>query len=270
MMLFPDIGRLVIAFVILFALFRLIEMLRPPSRRLPLLRRGLATDIAYWLFTPFVAKVVTRIAVILAILPIALLAYGRFDAEAIGQGFGPLSRLPLWLQAIGILTLGDFIGYWMHRWFHGRAMWNFHAVHHSSTDLDWLSSVRLHPVNDVLMRLAGTVPVVALGFAPLAVAGIVPFLTLMAILVHARLDWDWGPFRAVFVSPRFHRWHHTDEAAARDTNFAGLLPAWDILFGTYYMPKGQTPSRFGTTTPVPPGLLGQMIFPFLRCPGNGR
>src|SRR5262249_40312814 len=46
----------------------------------------------------------------------------------------------------------------------------------------------------------------ALGFTPLAVAGIASVLALMAILVHANLDWDRGPFRSVIVSPRFHRW----------------------------------------------------------------
>jgi sterol desaturase/sphingolipid hydroxylase (fatty acid hydroxylase superfamily) len=41
----------------------------------------------------------------------------------------------------------------------------------------------------------------------------------------------------VIASPRpRHRWHHTGEAEARDKNFAGQLPLWDILFGTYYMP----------------------------------
>jgi sterol desaturase/sphingolipid hydroxylase (fatty acid hydroxylase superfamily) len=108
-------------------------------------------------------------------------------------------------------------------------------------------------------------PVLALGFAPVAVAGIVPVLTLMAILVHANVDWDWGPLRPVVVSPRFHRWHHTDEAEARDKNFAGLLPLWDILFGTYYMPRAQRPTRFGTLTPVPRGLFGQLVFPFRRA-----
>ena len=98
----------------------------------------------------------------------------------------------------------------------------------------------------------------------MGVAGIVPVLTLMAILVHANVDRDWGPFRAVIASPRFHRWHHTDETEARDKNFAGLLPLWDILFGTYYMPREQLPTSFGTATPVPTGLIGQIIFPFRR------
>jgi len=264
MPVFPDPIRFAIATLILFTVFGIANRLRAKSRRLPLLRRGLWTDLAYWIFTPFVAKVVTRTAVILGLIPIAILAYGAFDVDLIRRGFGPAARLPYWLQAILILALGDLIGYWMHRWFHGRWMWDFHAVHHSSTDLDWLSSTRLHPVNDVLMRLAGTLPVVALGFAPLAVAGITPILTLMAILIHANLDWDWGPLRAVFTSPRFHRWHHTDEAQARDKNFAGLLPVWDILFGTYYMPKDKLPMVFGTQSPVPEGLPGQLIYPFRR------
>jgi sterol desaturase/sphingolipid hydroxylase (fatty acid hydroxylase superfamily) len=66
----------------------------------------------------------------------------------------------------------------------------------------------------------------------------------------------------LIASPRFHRWHHTDESEARDKNFAGLLPAWDILFGTYYMPADRRPTSFGTVTPVPDGLLGQLTFPF--------
>ncbi len=106
--------------------------------------------------------------------------------------------------------------------------------------------MRRHPVNDALMRVAGTLPVLALGFAPIAVAGIVPVLTFMAILVHANLDWDWGPLRGIVVSPRFHRWHHTTEEGARDKNFAGLLPFWDVLFGTYYMPRDRRPTVFGT------------------------
>ena len=260
----PTLWGLAIAFAILFMAFRALELFRPRSRRLPVLRKGLLTDGAYWLFTPFVTKAITRVCVAGVAIPFALIAYGKFDRELILQGFGPLSRLPLWVQAVAILAIGDFVGYWMHRAFHGRRLWRFHAVHHSSVELDWLSAVRVHPVNDAVMRVVGTLPVLALGFAPVAVAGIVPVLTLMAILVHANLDWDWGPFRAVIASPRFHRWHHTDEEQARDKNFAGLLPLWDILFGTYYMPRAERPERFGTMTPVPGGLIGQMVFPFRR------
>jgi sterol desaturase/sphingolipid hydroxylase (fatty acid hydroxylase superfamily) len=260
----PTIQGLLISFVVLFVLFGTLRFLRPREKRLPVLRRGFWTDLAYWGFTPLVTRAITRASVVVAIVPVALLIYGKVDKDLLLNGFGPASRLPLWLQAVAILILGDFVGYWMHRAFHGARLWRFHAVHHSSVDLDWLSAVRLHPVNDALMRIAGTLPVLVLGFAPVAVAGVVPVLTLMAILVHANLDWDWGPLRGVVASPRFHRWHHTDEESARDKNFSGLLPLWDILFGTYHMPKDTTPERFGTATPVPAGLIGQMLFPFRR------
>lgn len=254
--------RLAIVFAVLLVLFRLLELLRPKAVRLPLWRRGFLTDTAYWIFTPVVTRAVTRAVTIVAIVPVAFLIYGKVDPQLIQHGFGPASRLPLWAQAIGILILSDFIAYWMHRAFHRGRLWRFHAVHHSSVDLDWLSAVRLHPVNDAVMRVATTLPVLVLGFAPLAAVGLIPFLTLMAVIVHANVDWDWGPLRSVVASPCFHRWHHTDETAARDKNFAGLLPLWDIVFGTYYMPRDARPSRFGTSTPVPQDLPGQLVFPF--------
>jgi sterol desaturase/sphingolipid hydroxylase (fatty acid hydroxylase superfamily) len=248
--------------------FRILELSRPKAKRLPIFRRGLFTDAIYWLFTPLVTRLVTGAAVAIVAFPIAKAIYGRVDHNLIMHGFGPLSRLPLAAQGVGILVLGDFVGYWMHRAFHRGRLWSFHAIHHSSADLDWLSSVRLHPVNDAMMRIATTVPVLLLGFAPAALAGAVPVLTLMAILVHANVDWDFGPLRAIIVSPRFHRWHHTDETEARDTNFAGLLPVWDILFGTYYMPGEKRPASFGTDTPVPSGIFGQLLFPFRRTALN--
>jgi sterol desaturase/sphingolipid hydroxylase (fatty acid hydroxylase superfamily) len=253
-----------VSFFVLLILFRCIEFLIPRERRQLVFRPGFWTDAAYWLFTPFVTKTLTNLIVIVGAIPVVLFMYGRIDKNLIGQGFGPASRLALWQQAVLILVIGDFLGYWSHRLFHGRWLWRFHAVHHSSDTLDWLSSVRLHPVNDALMRLASAVPVLALGFSPGALAGATPALTLMAILVHANVNWDWRPLRTWIASPLFHRWHHTSETEGRDKNFAGLLPLWDILFGTYYMPNDRIPLRFGTNTPVPKGLVGQLFFPFRR------
>jgi sterol desaturase/sphingolipid hydroxylase (fatty acid hydroxylase superfamily) len=260
----PTITSVAVALVVLGAAFRLIDLTRSREKRLALMRRGFWTDLAYWAFTPFVTRAVTRISILLVAVPVAYGLYGQVDRELIQNGFGPLSRLPLFAQAVIILVVVDFFGYWGHRAFHGGRLWPFHAIHHSSKDLDWLSSVRLHPVNDVLMRVLGTIPVLMLGLKPVAVAALLPVITLMAIIVHANVDWDWGPLRSVIASPRFHRWHHTDEAEARDKNFAGLFPIFDIVFGTYYMPRDLLPARFGTDTPVPEGLIGQLLFPFRR------
>jgi sterol desaturase/sphingolipid hydroxylase (fatty acid hydroxylase superfamily) len=206
-----------------------------------------------------VTRTITPIAAALTLLPFAAL-YGM-NLKSFIHGHGALAGQPLWLQALEIFVVGDFLGYWQHRLFHGQVLWRFHAIHHSSSELDWLSSVRLHPVNDALSRLIVAVPLVLAGFNTAVVALYAPFTTFYAIMLHANLSWDYGPLRYVIASPAFHRWHHTSAEEGRDRNFSGALPLWDILFGTFYMPRKQ-PVRFGISDPVPAGFVGQMIAPF--------
>ena len=161
----PTLQAIVIGFIVLTIAFRLIELTRPKDKRLAWFRAGYFTDLAYWGFTPLVTRFVTGVAVAVAAAPIAYLLWGRIDRDLIMHGWGPAANLPLWAQAIGLLVAGDFIGYWTHRAFHRGLLWRFHAMHHSSRDLDWLSAVRLHPVNDALTRLASAVPLLLTGSA---------------------------------------------------------------------------------------------------------
>ena len=248
----------------LFIVFRTLELTMPKARRTPLKRRGILTDLSYWVFNPLVADAAIQLIMLVVLALFALTIYGRIDKAQILAGFGPLSQLPMAAQAALMLVLADFIGYWVHRRFHGARLWRFHAIHHSSQTLDWLSAVRAHPVNELAGKLAIMLPLLALGFSATAVAWTAPVTGLFALLLHANVDWDWGPLRTVIASPRFHRWHHTSEDEGLDKNFAPLFPVWDIAFGTYYMPEGTIPARFGTTTPVPDGLMAQMLFPFRR------
>jgi len=256
---------LMVAFVVLSLVFFVAQRIWPSVRGQRLFRRGFLTDSVYWLWTPFVARTITPIAVGIALIPIAAL-YGM-NLKTIIHGHGALAAQPLWLQGIEIFVAGDFLGYWQHRLFHGHRLWRFHAVHHSSTELDWLSSVRLHPVNDALSRLIVAVPLVAAGFNTTVVAFYAPFTTLYAITLHANLNWDYGPLRYVIASPTFHRWHHTSAEEGLERNFSGGLPLWDLLFGTFYMPRGRQPVAFGIRDSMPTGFLGQMIAPF-RSPAG--
>ncbi|HEY4939872.1 MAG TPA: sterol desaturase family protein [Rhizomicrobium sp.] len=250
---------LAIAFVGLTGLYWLIARFWPSVPGQKIFRRGFWTDCVYWLWTPIVTKAVTPVAIAIAVLP--LIAIFGLHFKTLAQGHGFLSHQPLWLQGIEVFIVGDFFGYWQHRMFHRTRLWPFHAVHHSSRELDWLSSVRLHPVNDIGAKLIQAVPLVALGFNLTTVAFYAPFVTFYAIMVHANVSWDLGPLRTVFVSPAFHRWHHTKAEEGQDKNFAGGLPLWDILFGTFYMPHRQ-PEVFGIDDPMPDGFIGQMIQPF--------
>ncbi len=259
----PTLPGIIIGFAVLSAAFFVLQKIWPGVRGQKTFRRGFLTDCAYWAFTPLVARTVTPIAIAIALIPIA--AANGVDLKSLAQGRGALAAQPLWAQAIQIFVIGDFIGYWQHRWFHGGWRWPFHAVHHSSEDLDWLSSVRLHPVNDILARIIQAAPIVALGYNVAAVALFSAATTLYAITLHANLNWTYGPLRYAIASPAFHRWHHTSAAEGRDRNFAGFFPLWDLLFGTFHMPKGQQPEVFGVDDPVPKGLLGQLVWPFRRA-----
>lgn len=262
----PTLQSIAIGFVVLSAVFFVLQKIWPSVPGQKTFRRGFVTDLFYWAFTPLVTRAITPIAVGVALIPIAVANGVELkDLKTLAEGRGALAEQALWLQAIQIFVIGDFIGYWQHRWFHGGWRWPFHTIHHSSEDLDWLSSVRLHPVNDMLARMIQAVPIVALGYNVGAVALYTVFTTIYAIALHANLNWTFGPLRYVVASPAFHRWHHTSAEEGQDKNFAGFFPLWDLLFGTFYMPKGRQPEVFGVSDPVPKGLIGQLIYPFRRA-----
>jgi sterol desaturase/sphingolipid hydroxylase (fatty acid hydroxylase superfamily) len=260
------IGGLVVGGALLGLVLWPLERLWP-ERRQPLLRPEIGTDLAYGFFTPLVTKTVTRVALAGVVLALAAAAGVPLDRAHVvswvrtPRGF--VAGQPATLQVVEVLLLGDLIGYWTHRAFHGRRLWPFHAVHHSSEHLDWLSSVRLHPVNDVASRLVAAFALLLLGFVPGIVAAYVPFLTLYAILLHANVSWSFGRLRFLLTSPAFHRWHHSCEAEGRDRNFAGLFPWIDLAFGTFHMPPGRRPERGGRAAAcVPAGRQGQLAYPF--------
>ena len=223
------------------------------------------TDLIYLFFTPLVTRSVRRIAIGVLFLAIARsqgLTLAQFAALATARQTWA-SSLPMWLQILFVLLAADVLAYWSHRLFHRSWLWPFHAVHHSSESVDWLSSVRLHPVNDVVTRVIQVLPLYWLGFSGNVLAAYVPFLTIYAFVLHANVNWTYGPLRYAIASPAFHRWHHTTEAEGLDTNFAGLFPFIDVFFGTFYMPVGRVPERFGITgAPVPSGFLAQLVYPF--------
>lgn len=262
------------ALVILSAVFFLVERVagRGRNRQQPVIRRGWLTDIVYWFATILLNKPVVRLLVILPAGLLVLAGVTTVDLLKLGQyrGFGPLGAQPLWLQTVEVYVFGDFIGYWTHRLFHNGRWWPFHAVHHSSEDLDWLGSLRVHPVNDFVNKLMQAGPMLLLGFNPFVTLSTAPFFTLYAIFLHANVSWDFGPLRHVIATPAFHRWHHSKDREAWDKNFAGLLPVWDLLFGTFYLPKGRSPENFGICEPMPKSYLGQLWEPFAWLRRRGK
>ena len=228
-------------------------------------RRELVTDVVYWIFVPVFARVLRIGLLVLG----ASVIFGIHDADELiafyDNGHGPLSQLPLWVQALLFLVASDFMLYWLHRLFHGGEFWKYHAVHHSSAELDWISAARFHPVNLVLGTISVDVILLMAGISPNIMLWVGPFTTFHSAFVHANLNWTLGPFRYVIATPMFHRWHHTPIDDGGNTNFAGTFPIWDVLFGTFRMPEGRLPDNYGRDeVTMPTEIVGQLAFPFRK------
>jgi sterol desaturase/sphingolipid hydroxylase (fatty acid hydroxylase superfamily) len=221
-------------------------------------RSGMKADLAYWFVGPLVYGYVAFVAHRSAV------DYAHLDRIASATK-SSLANQPILVQAVIILLLTDLVQYWGHRLFHRNPLWHFHCVHHAPAQVDWLTSVRVHPVNFILYSTLINLLISLLGFSPRAFLVLVPFNMLAGLLAHANLNWTFGPFRYILVSPVFHRWHHTSLDRGGNKNFAPTFPFLDLAFGTFYMPKDQRPAAFGIVDDhVPNHLWGQLCYPFRR------
>lgn len=246
------------------------EKLAPAHRQPLVFRRELWLDIAYWFATPLLTRCVTA-AVLAALALVVVLCIGpsNFPKEILTQGYGPLARQPVWLQCLEILILTDFVDYWTHRGLHMGSWWRIHAIHHSPEEMNWISSSRVHPLNDLITRSCQILPIVLLGFSAISIVTVVPLVSFYVMFLHSNVRWDFGPLRWVLVSPAYHRWHHTSDAEGIDKNFAGIFPIWDLLFGTAYFPRGELPKRYGLVGYRIPESFGvHVMYPFRGVPGE--
>src|SRR6202158_3654080 len=226
-------------------------------------KRELVTDICYWFFVPLFARVLRIGLLVLG----AGVIFNIHDADELiafyENGHGPLSELPLWLQAVLFLVLSDFMLYCLHRMFHGGGFWKYHAIHHSSEDLDWISAARFHPVNLFLGSVAVDVLLLLIGISPNVFVVLGPFTIAHSAFVHANLNWTLGPFKYVIAGPVFHRWHHTAAERGGEKNFAATFPLIDLVFGTFHMPEKKLPDAYGIADrSFPPTFGAQMLYPF--------
>jgi sterol desaturase/sphingolipid hydroxylase (fatty acid hydroxylase superfamily) len=228
-------------------------------------KADIVTDLCYWFFIP----VITRYLRIGMLIAGAALLFGITTADGLvafyDNGHGPLAALPLFVQ-MGIFLIGeDIVLYWTHRLFHGKRMWRYHAVHHSSEELEWISAARFHPINLFLGSVTADVVMLLMGISPNVFIVLGPFTIAHSAFVHANLDWTLGPFKYVIAGPVFHRWHHTAADRGGEKNFAATFPILDVLFGTFYMPAGERPGHYGVSErEFPSSFQGQLVHPFTQ------
>jgi sterol desaturase/sphingolipid hydroxylase (fatty acid hydroxylase superfamily) len=252
-----------VGFAIVFTALTKVSACNPNQ---PLRRSDTLTDLAYFFVMPVLSRFIRAVYLSAGIFIIFHGDSQQSIKDYIMHGYGPLTEMPIWWQAAVIFLVSDLMLYWLHRWFHDKTMWRFHAIHHSPVNVDWLSTYRFHPVNTWLSFALVDAIMLLVGFSPAAVSAMGTVNLIYSAMVHANLNWTFGPFKYLFASPVFHRWHHTSQEEGMNKNFAPTFPLIDVIFGTFYMPQDRRPEHYGVAGGnIPDGFIRQMIWPFRKA-----
>ncbi len=173
------------------------------------------------------------------------------------------AQLPSFIVIFAAIFVGDFIGYWRHRFEHSTLLWPSHAIHHSDTRMTWFTLERFHPINRLTTLALDTASLLLLGFPPYAVIANGLVRHYYGYFIHADLPWTYGFLGRVFVSPAMHRWHHAVDETAYQTNFATVFSVFDQIFGTFRVP-GPCKCPLGIAENMGAGFFGQLSYPLKR------
>lgn len=252
---YAGLDYFVLTLLVLALVFVPLERLFPKNTEQKTLRKGWTTDVKYF----FVSHIGIQIISFFSVIPAQHFFTWLIDAEFQRV----IAAQPLWLQFIEILFAVDFFSYWLHRTMHEvPALWKIHAVHHSTEQMDWLASSRVHILEIIPTRLLGYLPIFILGFAPAAVYAYLVFISFHAIFIHANVKFRFPVLRWIIATPEFHHWHHTSQKEGVDKNYAAFLPIYDVVFRTTYMPK-HLPTEYSTRgKKLPEGFMAQLLYPF--------
>ena len=133
----------------------------------------------------------------------------------------------------------DFFQYWAHRFEHkSSALWVFHRVHHSDTEVNSSTALR-QSVGSVLVSFLFThIPTTILcGGNMIPYLGFTLLFSGWGCFTHSNIRISLGPMRWVLSGPQWHRLHHAKDSLYHDCNFAAFFPFLDLIFGTLKAPE---------------------------------
>ncbi|MFN3818158.1 sterol desaturase family protein [Blastomonas sp.] len=242
----------------------LLERLLPLHPGQKILRQGWKIDIMH----VFLTGIVIRLGIVSAAIVASVLAVSVVP-EPVREA---VRAQPDWLEFIELLILSDLCFYIAHRLSHAVPMlWRFHAVHHSSEQLDWLATYRVHPVDQIFNSTMIALPALVLGFSPLPLLVYALVYRIHSPLLHSNVRVDLGWLGRLITTPRFHHWHHADQVEAHDHNFGGQLTIFDRLFGTDYRAGiSSLPERYGIDGAIPLRYASHLLQPFAKAPAADK
>jgi sterol desaturase/sphingolipid hydroxylase (fatty acid hydroxylase superfamily) len=211
-------------------------------------RSVLARDIISYVVNTYVTGAVTGMIV----LPVLVFFPEHFLGRKLVLA-SPEQLGPFWLQVLVILLSVSLFRYWIHRLQHSIPfLWELHSYHHRVTDLQASNTLVSHPVDFALRNVVIFLVLGVIGFNPFVLLITVPATGVSALFSHCGGDVKGGFLNYLFVTPEVHRWHHSaqvPEGYGYSCNYGVEFSFWDIIFGTYYLPRkdgvAEQPERIG-------------------------
>jgi len=183
-------------------------------------------------------------------------------ATILGHWF-TLQGLPSSARIFLAIMLADFVIYWIHRAQHAFGpLWQTHQWHHSTQQLYWFSGFRVSFLHTFIYNIPqAAIPILVFNLSPLEVSIAYSIALLIQFWEHTNLNIGIGPLQYLFITPAYHRVHHSVEHNRR--NFAATFSLWDWLFGTYYDPaKLRADAPLGLGEPYGVKKMARMLVGF--------
>lgn len=167
-----------------------------------------------------------------------------------------------WVQSFSATVIAFLINDFL-RFFHHYLMHRLpglrllHRTHHSALVLTPLTLFRAHPLESLI---AGARNIISMGvtfalysFLFEKVVNVYDFLGVnifgflfnaaLANLRHSPIPISFGVLEYIFISPRMHQIHHSNNPLHWNKNYGVALSLWDQLVGSFYRPSKQEASE---------------------------
>lgn len=179
------------------------------------------------------------------------------------------------LATVFAFVWDDFLRFF-HHWLMHKVpfLWELHKTHHSAKVLTPITLYRIHPIESMMATVRNSMSYgVSAGLFMYLFSGQVDLVTLFGVnifgflcnfisgnLRHSHIPISFGFLEYIFISPKQHQIHHSNQVFHFDKNFGVWLSCWDQIFGSFLLSHKERIHSFGVEG-VKAYSLSEQYFP---------
>lgn len=149
-------------------------------------------------------------------------------------------------------VVDDFLRFFHHLCMHKIPfLWHFHKTHHSAKILTPITLYRAHPLEVLISTIRNSLSAgLAVGFFVYFFEAQISYFQIFSVnlfgfafnflgsnLRHSHIPLSFGFLENIFISPKQHQIHHSQNSQHYDKNFGVSLALWDRLAGSLIYSK---------------------------------